>query len=175
MMQGGGCCPPHTPSPGSLHSSFASTLAPESKIVLFFSKSTFFIRFLTTDFFASTNPTAAVMDGGRGAWCQLQPWMSVTHWHLMTVQRSTTSPLSQSIGFLSNLDPTGCVWHHQHNFNTFARWVFLRLPRSCRVAEKSDPIDRFSGPDRRKSREIDGFYRISRRRDTIEPNKKIPT
>ena len=25
-------------------------------------------------------------------------------------------------------------------FNTFARWVFLRLPRSCRVAEKSDPI-----------------------------------
>ena len=25
-------------------------------------------------------------------------------------------------------------------FNTFARCVFLRLPRSCRVAEKSDPI-----------------------------------
>ena len=25
-------------------------------------------------------------------------------------------------------------------FNTFARWSFLRLPRSCRVAEKSDPI-----------------------------------
>ncbi len=37
------------------------------------------------------------------------------------------------------------------NFNTFARWVFLRLPRSYRVAEKSDPIARFSGPDRRKS------------------------
>ena len=36
-------------------------------------------------------------------------------------------------------------------FNTFARCVFLRLPRSCRVAEKSDPIDRFSGPDRKKS------------------------
>ena len=35
-------------------------------------------------------------------------------------------------------------------FNTFARWVFLRLPRSCRVAEKSDPIDRFSGPDLQK-------------------------
>ena len=26
------------------------------------------------------------------------------------------------------------------NFNTFARCVFLRLPRSYRVAEKSDPI-----------------------------------
>ena len=25
-------------------------------------------------------------------------------------------------------------------FNTFARWIFLRLPRSYRVAEKSDPI-----------------------------------
>ena len=25
-------------------------------------------------------------------------------------------------------------------FNTFAEGVFLRLPRSCRVAEKSDPI-----------------------------------
>ena len=36
-------------------------------------------------------------------------------------------------------------------FNIFARCVFLRLPRSYRVAEKSDPIDRFSGPDRRKS------------------------
>ena len=36
-------------------------------------------------------------------------------------------------------------------FNTFARCTFLRLPRSYRVAEKSDPIDRFSGPDRRKS------------------------
>ena len=36
------------------------------------------------------------------------------------------------------------------NFNTFARWIFLRLPRSCRVAEKSDPIDRFSGPDLQK-------------------------
>ena len=35
-------------------------------------------------------------------------------------------------------------------FNTFARWVFLRLPRSHRVAEKSDPIDRFSGPDLQK-------------------------
>ena len=35
-------------------------------------------------------------------------------------------------------------------FNTFARWTFLRLPRSCRVAEKSDPIDRFSGPDLQK-------------------------
>ena len=35
-------------------------------------------------------------------------------------------------------------------FNTFARWVFLRLSRSCRVAEKSDPIDRFSGPDLQK-------------------------
>ena len=32
-------------------------------------------------------------------------------------------------------------------FNTFAETIFLRLPRSCRVAEKSDPIDRFSGPD----------------------------
>ena len=30
-------------------------------------------------------------------------------------------------------------------FNTFGESVFLRLPRSCRVAEKSDPIDRFSG------------------------------
>ena len=56
------------------------------------------------------------------------------------------------------------------NFNTFAGCVFLRLPRSYRVAEKSDPIARFSGPDRRKSWKIDGFYRISRRRDTIEPN-----
>ena len=35
-------------------------------------------------------------------------------------------------------------------FNTFAETVFLRLPRSCRVAEKSDPIDRFSGPDLQK-------------------------
>ena len=26
------------------------------------------------------------------------------------------------------------------NFNTFAEGVFLRLPRSYRVAEKSDPI-----------------------------------
>jgi hypothetical protein len=33
--------------------------------------------------------------------------------------------------------------------------------RSYRVAEKSDPIARFSGPDRRKSWKIDGFYRIS--------------
>ena len=37
------------------------------------------------------------------------------------------------------------------NFNTFVRWIFLRLPRSYRVAEKSDPIAHFSGPDRRKS------------------------
>ena len=37
------------------------------------------------------------------------------------------------------------------NFNTFARCIFLCLPRSYRVAEKSDPIARFSGPDRRKS------------------------
>ena len=59
-------------------------------------------------------------------------------------------------------------------FNTFAESIFLRLPRSCRVAEKPDPIDRFSGPNRRKSREIDGFYRISRRRDTIEPNGEKP-
>ena len=35
-------------------------------------------------------------------------------------------------------------------FNTFAESVFLRLSRSCRVAEKSDPIDRFSGPDLQK-------------------------
>ena len=43
-------------------------------------------------------------------------------------------------------------------FNTFARWVFLRLSRSCRVAEKSDSIDRFSGPDCRKIvRKIDVF------------------
>ena len=35
-------------------------------------------------------------------------------------------------------------------FNTFAEGIFLRLPRSCRVAEKSDPIDRFSGPDLQK-------------------------
>ena len=35
-------------------------------------------------------------------------------------------------------------------FNTFAETVFLRLPRSYRVAEKSDPIDRFSGPDLQK-------------------------
>ena len=26
------------------------------------------------------------------------------------------------------------------NFNAFARCVFLRLPRSCRVVEESDPI-----------------------------------
>ena len=32
-------------------------------------------------------------------------------------------------------------------FNSFAGGYFLRLPRSCRVAEKSDPIARFSGPD----------------------------
>ena len=37
------------------------------------------------------------------------------------------------------------------NFNTFAGCIFLRLPRSYRVAEKSDPIARFSVPDRRKS------------------------
>ena len=43
-------------------------------------------------------------------------------------------------------------------FNTFARWVFLRLSRSCRVAEKSDPIDRFLGPDLPKIvRKIDVF------------------
>ena len=35
-------------------------------------------------------------------------------------------------------------------FNTFEETVLLRLPRSCRVAEKSDPIDRFSGPDLQK-------------------------
>jgi len=35
-------------------------------------------------------------------------------------------------------------------FNTFADGVFLRLPRSYRVAEKSDPIDRFSEPDLQK-------------------------
>ena len=35
-------------------------------------------------------------------------------------------------------------------FNTFAESIFLRLPRSCRVAEKSDPINRFSGPDLQK-------------------------
>ena len=35
-------------------------------------------------------------------------------------------------------------------FNTFVERLFLRLPRSCRVAEKSDPIDRFSGPDLQK-------------------------
>ena len=57
-------------------------------------------------------------------------------------------------------------------FNTFARCTILRLPRSCGVVEKSDPIARFSVPDRRKSWKIDGFHRISRRLDTIEPNKK---
>ena len=36
------------------------------------------------------------------------------------------------------------------NFNTLRESAFLRLPRSCRVAEKSDPIDRFSGPDLQK-------------------------
>ena len=35
-------------------------------------------------------------------------------------------------------------------FNTFAEGVFLRLSRSYRIAEKSDPIDRFSGPDLQK-------------------------
>ena len=35
-------------------------------------------------------------------------------------------------------------------FNAFARWLFFCLPRSYRVAEKSDPIDRFSGPDLQK-------------------------
>ena len=35
-------------------------------------------------------------------------------------------------------------------FNTFARCIFLCLPRSYRVAEKSDPIARFSGPNCRK-------------------------
>ena len=35
-------------------------------------------------------------------------------------------------------------------FNTFGETVLLCLPRSCRVAEKSDPIDRFSGPDLQK-------------------------
>ena len=34
--------------------------------------------------------------------------------------------------------------------NTFAETFFLRLPRSYRVAEKSDPIDGFSGPDLQK-------------------------
>ena len=32
-------------------------------------------------------------------------------------------------------------------FNTFAEGIFLRLPRSCRVAEKFDPIGHFLGPD----------------------------
>ena len=36
------------------------------------------------------------------------------------------------------------------NFNTLGETIFLRLPRSYRVAEKSDPIARLSGPDRRK-------------------------
>ena len=35
-------------------------------------------------------------------------------------------------------------------FNTLRESIFLRLPRSCRVAEKFDPIDRFSGPDLQK-------------------------
>ena len=35
-------------------------------------------------------------------------------------------------------------------FNTFGETIFLRLPRSCRVAEKSDPIARFSVPDLQK-------------------------
>ena len=35
-------------------------------------------------------------------------------------------------------------------FDTLRETVFLRLPRSYRVAEKSDPIDRFSGPDLQK-------------------------
>ena len=35
-------------------------------------------------------------------------------------------------------------------FNTFLERVLLRLPRSCRVAEKSDPIARLSGPESQK-------------------------
>ena len=35
-------------------------------------------------------------------------------------------------------------------FNTLRETTFLRMPRSYRVAEKSDPIDRFSGPNLQK-------------------------
>ena len=49
-------------------------------------------------------------------------------------------------------------YHVYSKFNTFAETIFLRLSRSCRVAEKSDSIDRFSGPDCRKiMRKIDVF------------------
>ena len=47
----------------------------------------------------------------------------------------------------------------------------------CRdlVALRRNPIRSIASRDPicRKSRKIDGFYRISRRCDTIEPNKKI--
>ena len=37
-------------------------------------------------------------------------------------------------------DGSRCCSCASMNFNTFARWIFLRLPRSYRVVEKSDPI-----------------------------------
>ena len=37
-------------------------------------------------------------------------------------------------------DGSRCCSRASMNFNTFARCVFLRLPRSYRVAEKSDPM-----------------------------------
>ena len=61
------------------------------------------------------------------------------------------------------------------NFNTFARWVFLRLPRSCRVAEKSDPIDRFSGPDLQKIRKNLWFLsNFSTTRHDRAKRRKLP-
>ena len=116
-------------------------------------------------------------------------------------------------------DGPRCCNRASIKFNVFARCIFLRLPRSYRVAEKSsqivsrepncavfqqittvvqapldapmdsdaviaaacnsvhvsvtekpDPIAHFSGPGRRKSWKNGCFYRISRRRDTVEPN-----
>ena len=75
----------HT-SPGSIHTSIASILAPESQIMMFFSKSD------------RCDSTTRCSDGPR---------------------RCNRGSM---------------------NFNTFAETISLRLPRSYRVAEKSDPI-----------------------------------
>ena len=74
--------------------------------------------------------------------------------------RSDRLPRAKLCCFSANHDSRASTTRHSDGpkgyklagmkFNTLRETIFLRLPRSCRVAEKSDPIDRFSGPDLQK-------------------------
>ena len=106
----------------------------------------------------SISPSTSELNSNHGGGGSTPPTPLPPHKTLLLLRSSLPRAKKHSFSAKS-VSPTSttrrCVGLRRYKrggtkFNTFARWVFLRLSRSCRVAEKSDPIDRFSGPGLQK-------------------------